>query len=98
MEVNFLPIAQTELDDAFDWYEKQAIGLGYTLLDALNDTLRLVVSYPELHPLVGDKIRRCLFNRFPYALYYGIIEGRILVVAIAHLRRKPGYWYDRLKA
>lgn len=48
MEVDFLPIAQVELDDAFDWYEKQAIGLGYDLLDALNDTLRLVVSYPFL--------------------------------------------------
>ena len=41
MEVRFLPFAQTELDDAFDWYEKQATGLGYELLDALNDTLRL---------------------------------------------------------
>jgi len=39
MEVNFLPIAQMEIDDAFDWYEKQVIGLGYDLLDALNDTL-----------------------------------------------------------
>jgi len=65
MEVNFLPIAKNELDDAFDWYEKQAIGLGYNLLDALNDTLRLVVSYPELHPLVGRNIRRCLLNRSP---------------------------------
>ena len=58
MEVIFLPIAQMEIDDAFDWYEKQAIGLGYDLLDALNDTLRLAVSYPELHPLAGDNIRR----------------------------------------
>ncbi len=97
MEVNFLPIAQMEIDAAFDWYEKQAIGLGYDLLDALNDTLRLVVSYPELHPLAGDNIRRCLFNRFPYALYYGTTEGQILVVAVAHLRRKPGYWHGRLK-
>ncbi len=48
MKISFLPIARCELDDAFDWYEKQMIGLGYDFLEALNSTLKLIVSYPEL--------------------------------------------------
>ncbi len=97
MKIRFLTIAQSELDDAFDWYEKQAIGLGYNFLEALNVALRLVVSYPELQPLVSANIRRCLLNRFPYALYYRITKDEIFVVAVAHLRRKPKYWHDRVK-
>jgi len=97
MQVSFLPIARAELDGTFDWYEEQMIGLGYSFLDALNDTLKLIVSYPELHPLIRGHIRRCLLNRFPYAIYYGIAEAEIVVVAISHLRRKPDYWLERLE-
>ena len=97
MKIRFFSIAQSELDDAFDWYEEQAIGLGYDFLKALNVTLRLIASYPELQPVVSRNIRRCLLNRFPYALYYGIANNEIFVVAVAHLRRKPNYWCDRLE-
>ncbi len=57
MNISFLPIAQTELDDVFLWYEKQAVGLGYEFLDAFDQAVRLITSFPELHSLVGKNIR-----------------------------------------
>ena len=36
MKVSFLPVAQTELDEVFSWYEKQSIGVGYEFLDEFN--------------------------------------------------------------
>jgi hypothetical protein len=39
--------------------------------------------------------RRFLFRRFPFSLIYFIQETSILVVAVAHGRRKPGYWNNR---
>ena len=95
MKITFLPAARSEVDDAFVWYEEQAIGLGYEFLDELDQSLRLIATFPELQPLVDNKIRRCLVNRFPYGIFYGMAADAIVVVAIAHLKRKPGYWARR---
>lgn len=97
MKIAFLSAAQAELDEAFSWYEEQAVGLGYEFLDELDQTLRLIATFPESHPLVDIKLRRCLVNRFPYGVFYGLIDNTITVVAIAHLKRKPSYWIDRKK-
>ncbi|BCR05267.1 hypothetical protein DESUT3_23360 [Desulfuromonas versatilis] len=95
MKIAFLPLAQAELDDAFAWYEEQAVGLGYEFLDEIDQTIRLIASFPTLQPLVGEKVRRCLVNRFPYGIFYGLNGDAITVVAVAHLRRKPAYWIER---
>ena len=95
MNIAFLPAAQDELDDAFSWYEEQAIGLGYAFLDELDQSLSLICSYPQIQPRVHKKLRRCLVNRFPYGIFYGIAEDSIIVVVVAHLKRKPAYWKSR---
>ncbi len=41
MKISLLPLAQTELDEAFSWYEEQAIGLGYEFLDEFDQSIRL---------------------------------------------------------
>jgi len=66
MKVRFLSLARAEMDDAFAWYEDQAVGLGYEFLDALDQAIRLITSFPDSHPQAGKKLRRCLLNRFPY--------------------------------
>jgi plasmid stabilization system protein ParE len=96
MKIVFLSPAQAELDDAFSWYEEQAVGLGYEFLNELDLALRLVATFPELQPQISKKIRRCLVNRFPYGIYYGIKDGTIVVIAVAHLKRKPAYWITRM--
>jgi plasmid stabilization system protein ParE len=98
MKIAFLPAAQAELDDAFAWYEEQAVGLGYEFLDELDQSLRLIATFPRLQPLVGKKVRRCLVNRFPYGIFYGIADSAIIVVAVGHLKRKPAYWSQRIAA
>jgi len=88
-------LRRPKLDDAFAWYEEQAVGLGYDFLNETDRTLRLIASFPHLHQLVNPKIRRCLLNRFPYAIYYGLSDSRIVIIAVAHMRRQPDYWIDR---
>jgi plasmid stabilization system protein ParE len=95
MKIAFLPAAQTELDEAFSWYEEQAVGLGYEFLDELDQSLRLIASFPKLQTCVDRKVRRCLVNRFPYGIFYGVSNDTIIVVAVAHLKRKPAYWAER---
>jgi len=46
--------------------------------------------------LIDSTIRRCLIKRFPYSILYGINVDMIVIIAIAHLHRKPNYWQGRL--
>ena len=54
-------------------------------------------SYPHALTEIEPEIRRCLLARFPYALIYGIEQQTIVIIAVAHLHRQPGYWADRIE-
>lgn len=97
MTVRFLEVAEIELDQAFRWYKSQAPGLGDIFLIELLSAAERVSLYPEAWHSLDEGLRRCRLNRFPYGLIYTIESGDILVLAVAHLHREPGYWRDRLK-
>jgi len=96
MRIRFLDAAQREQDDAVEWYNQREPGLGWEFLDELDRSIHLITSFPLAWPEINSGIRRCLLARFPYGIIYGIDEDLIVVVAVAHLRRRPRYWADRL--
>jgi plasmid stabilization system protein ParE len=95
MKVSLLPLAQLELDEAFAWYQEQAIGLGYDFLDEFDQSVRLIISFPEISGRIKGDVRRCLINRFPYGIIYGIDGDTVVIFAVSHLKRKPAYWTSR---
>ena len=95
MKVSFLIPAQSELDDAVVWYNRQAAGLGREFLDELDRAVRRAVAFPMSYPEIEPGIRRCRLARFPYGLIYGVDGEILVVVAVAHLHRLPRYWIDR---
>lgn len=95
MKVSFLTLAQRELDDAVAWYNRQAAGLGQEFLDELDRAVRRGVAFPMSYPEIEPGIRRCRLARFPYGLIYGV-DGTLVVVAVAHMHRRPRYWIDRI--
>lgn len=97
MKVRFLKPAQSEIDDAFAWYESQSQGLGTQFLDEFDRAFRRIMAYPLANAEIGDGLRRCLLSRFPYGIIYGIDAETVIVVAVAHLHREPRYWIDRLR-
>ena len=98
MKVKFLTLAQQEVDEAFAWFDERAEGKGVEFLDELDRVIRLVKTYPSASVEIEPEIRRCLFARFPYSLIYGIEDETIVIIAVAHARRSPRYWVDRLKS
>lgn len=95
MTVRLLEVAQQELDEAVSHYNGESPGLGDAfLLEALAAVDRIRRFPDAWHPL-GDKIRRCRLRRFPYGLIYAADRGDILILAVAHAHREPGYWRDR---
>ena len=97
MTVRFLEVAQRELDEAIAYYNSQVPGLGDAYLVESVATIERIRRFPEAWQPLGEQVRRCRLRRFPYGLIYTVDEGDILVVAVAHTHRRPGYWRDRLK-
>ena len=95
MSLRLLEPAQRELDDAIAWYAVQAPGLGDAFLLETLKVFRLIEQHPSAwHPL-SENTRRCRLSRYPYAVIYTSDDAGLLVMAIAHLHRKPDYWRHR---
>ena len=96
MNVTFLEIAEIELEDSIEFYNLEKPGLGDEFLDEILQTIKRIASYPEAAVRCSERCRRCLVRRFPYGVIYQARESEILIVAIAHLHRKPEFWQDRI--
>lgn len=96
MEIRLLKPAQSELDDVIGYYEVQERGLGTEFLDEILETFKRIKLNPDAWALFSKRTRRCLVRRFPYGIIYQIRDNKILIIAIAHLHRKPEYWKDRM--
>ena len=96
MEIRLLKIAETELDEAVIFYNSEQPGLGADFIVEFVNFLDRIKAYPKAWNPFTQNTRRCQLRRFPYGIVYQIFETAILVVAISHLHREPGYWQERL--
>jgi plasmid stabilization system protein ParE len=96
MRVSLVSPAEEELGEAVRFYEERRAGLGLEFLDAYEATIARVRERPEAWRVFSPGFRRCLFERFPFALIYRVTESEIIVLAVMHLRREPGYWRARM--
>jgi toxin ParE1/3/4 len=95
--VRFTPLADDDVAETYAWYESARSGLGEDFLRDLQRALDFIVAYPDGCPVVHQGLRRGLLGRFPYSLYYRVIEaGAMLEVrACVHQSRHPQNWHRR---
>jgi plasmid stabilization system protein ParE len=94
----FLPPAQEEMIAASRYYQAQTTGLGAEFLDEVERTIAAIASHPKAAPKIKQDVRRRLLKRFPFGILYVATIDEIVILAVMHLRRRPGYWQDRLGA
>jgi plasmid stabilization system protein ParE len=100
--VRLEPDAEDELDAAAAWYERQRPGLGQDFIDEIARCLTRVTEAPHSFSLLPSarrelEIRRAAVHRFPYAVLFLDQTKAVRVLAVAHQRRRPGYWRGRLR-
>ena len=97
MKVTFLKVAEAEFDDAVSYYESEQPGLGGQFRSEVSRSLKRIIDFPTSYQSFGPRTRRCLIARFPYGIIYKFDTdaAEILVVAVAHLHRRPNYWANR---
>ena len=91
----FTPAAEADVEEAFAWCEKQRPGLGEAFRRALNVAVASMEEHPEAYAVIHRKTRRVLLPKFPYGLYYRVLENNLLVVACMHGKRHPRTWRSR---
>ena len=100
--VRFEDEADAEYRFAGRWYEDRRARLGIEFFDAVDETIDRIVAMPRAGSLVPRMppdlpVQRRAVTRFPYHVVYLQTPTHIRILAIAHDRRKPGYWESRLK-
>ncbi|MFO0870349.1 MAG: type II toxin-antitoxin system RelE/ParE family toxin [Pirellulales bacterium] len=99
MKLRVLSTAEAEATDAACWYDDQSIGLGELFLAEYAAALSAIEVDPLRFSLLETeptgRFRRCILRRFPYAVIFEVLFQEILVLAVAHTSRRPGYWRDR---
>ena len=96
MNVRFLAPARQELAEAADYYNSRREGLGDAFLREVETGVARIVRLPLAWPVIRGEIRKYLIRRFPYRILYAVEADDVVIVAVAHLRRDPEYWVDRL--
>lgn len=89
MKVRFRQDAEYELNEALEWYEACAAGLGAQFLRALDDCLEGIMRFPRAYPIVHGQARRALLRQFPFSLVFHIEADGILIVSCRHFRQRP---------
>ena len=92
----FLDPAEKEMTEASLFYQAATSGLGDDFLDDVQRAVDNLCEHPSLGGAVAPDLRRMLLHRFPFSIIYSVEVDVILVVAIAHHSRRPGYWQDRV--
>ena len=98
MIAEFLDQAEQELIEAVLWYESKEIGLGKRFRFEVEHVLSRIVEDPLLWRERSGGYRRVNCPVFPYYIPYFIRDQKIIIIAVAHGRRIPGYWKSRIES
>jgi plasmid stabilization system protein ParE len=97
MKVEFFPEAEQKLTDATEHYERQLQGLGNGFVLEVERLCAVLLEIPSIGEKLDPIHRRLPMRRFPDALIFRRDAEIIRIVAVAHRRRKPGYWSRRVQ-
>lgn len=94
--VFFHPEALEELDSAIAWYAQRSSRAAERFLAEVKAVARTISRYPYRPPEFEAGSRRLRLRTFPYSVVYATRTDGIEILAVAHGRRRPGYWRVRM--
>ena len=94
--IEFHPEAVAELDAAIGYYEQCVPGLGVELRKDVETAVQKIQAAPSRCSPYSKRTRRFFIRRFSYLVIFIELADTILIVAVAHGKRRPGYWHERI--
>lgn len=96
IKVEFHPEADQELAEAKRWYRERSRLAARAFATDINDALRDISVSPQRWPETTPGERRLVLSRFPFSILYRVRGNEVFITAVAHQRRRPGYWRNRV--
>jgi len=97
VKVAFHPEARLEYREAAAFYEERRPGLGAAFSREIEGAIEQILEAPDRWRFIEQDVRRCLAHIFPYGVLNTVESDFVLIIAVAHGSRKPGYWRERLQ-
>jgi plasmid stabilization system protein ParE len=94
--VHIHPAALEEAEAATDWYAERSQRAAEGFLNELHRAIEQIAEHPERFPAFEFGTRRIVLRKYPYLLIYRESATSVEIVAVAHGRRRPGYWRNRV--
>ena len=97
MKIEFLPEADEEFREAARYYESEAAGVGLSFIVGVHKAVDEIAALPLAAQIERAGIRKKVLRHFSYNIFYAIETDTIVIVAVAHQRKRPNYWRTRLR-
>ena len=96
MKIRILEAARKDLLEGYYFYENQSAGIGTYFLESLYSDIGSLVDHSGVHPVYFVEYHRLLSAKFPFAIYYKVMEDTVLVFAVLDCRREPAWIRSKL--
>jgi toxin ParE1/3/4 len=95
MRYVFHPEALTEYSEAVQYYAEKRAEVAQVFINNVEDAVYRIRESPDRYVVIDEDVRRCMTRKFPYGILYTIEQDYILILAVMHCSREPGYWKNR---
>lgn len=94
--VQLAPAAEGDIGDAFLWYRERNALIADAFRAEVFDTIDRIADAPLAKGADEEGNRKRVLHRFPYSVIYEVLGSTVTILAVAHHRRKPGYWRSQV--
>ena len=91
----FLELAESELEEAIAYFNRQVEGLGNRFEREVEATVALITQHPEIGSPITKRVRKFRVRKFKHKVIYIVDGDEIIIIAIAHHKKRPRYWRHR---
>jgi plasmid stabilization system protein ParE len=95
LRIDYLPGARRDFDESFDWYAARSTRTAQRFVAAVDAALTTLADDPMRFASPDGMHHECPVKKFPFRIVYRLLDDEVLIVAVAHAKRRPGYWRDR---
>ena len=94
--VRFHPAALQDADEAAAWYAERSVRAAIRFLDELDRLIDVIAGSPDRFQSFDGYLRRAVFRRFPFYIVFRADDLNVVVLAVAHGKRRPRFWQGRV--
>jgi plasmid stabilization system protein ParE len=91
------PDAEREYLEALAWYRDRSVVVASDFELAVSEAVNVIAAAPQRWPSYFGEFKRYTLHRFPFNVVYQEMLSEVVVFAVAHGRRRPGYWRKRVE-